>query len=189
MSDKFIRAYESYLQTATEPTWPQAARAAKEYAQLADPSVNVRELGPLTRQMATVAQRLKKPWEARTQAARAGSRVEAKRPDQEAPRRAVDFSAVDADFAMPALPASKGKSQMVADKMRDMQVGEVLIVALDSKEEVNRFHSILPIAERILGWKRIDGAPSYQAETLKYNAAYLNGTLKTVYLMRVGRVS
>lgn len=193
MYEKFIAAYESYLQSATEQTWAAATRAAKEYAKLADKDVDMVMNGNVSRLMAVVAQRQKPGFFRRLGIAYDRSRgARYAKPQNSSPREILDrasFGEVDAELEA-AVPAQKSKSQTAAEVLRALRPGDAVVIAFDSRNESDGFQTLMPSVERILGWKRgADGAAPYSCKSIAQKAVYVNGNVKPVYLLRVGRIS
>lgn len=193
MYDKFIAAYESYLQSATEPTWAAATRAAKEYAKLADKDVDMVMNGSVSRMMAVVAQRQKPGFFRRLGIAYDRSRgARYSKPQNATPREILDrptFGEIDSELEG-AAPAQKSKSQIAAEALRELRPGEAVVVAFDSRNESDGFQTLMPSVERILGWRRgSDGSAPYSCKSIAQKAMYVNGNVKPVYLLRVGRIS
>lgn len=193
MYETFIAAYESYLKSATETTWAAATRAAKEYAKLADKDVDMVMNGNVSRMMAVVAQRQKPEFFRRlgmsydrSRGVRYPTSPQGTKHAEIAPRR--NFGDVDAELEAPAAP--KSKSQTAAEALRELRPGEAVVIAFDSRNESDVFQTLMPSVEQRLGWKRgADGAAPYSCKSIVQKAIYMNGSVKPVYLLRVGRIS
>lgn len=63
---------------------------------------------------------------------------------------------------------------------------ETFIAAYES----DVFQTLMPSVEQRLGWKRgADGLAPYSCKSIAQKAVYMNGSVKPVYLLRVGRIS